>query len=153
MHRRSRRFLVVALIAAGGLAAGCTSAVKAVPFDGADDNAACQDVAQLWPTTVADQPQRVTAVDSDTVAAWGDPAIIARCGAPIVGPTQDQCLDVAGIDWVAVRLDDGVSFTTFGRDPAIEVLVSSAYTSEALVMPAFTEAAAVIPQTLGECSS
>ncbi len=153
MHRRSRRFLIVSLAAICGLTAGCTSAVKAVPFDGADGNATCRQVAQLWPTTVADQPQRVTAVDTDTVAAWGDPAIIARCGAPIVGPTQDQCLDVEGIDWVAVPLDDGVRFTTFGRDPAIEVLVSSAYASEALVMPAFAQAAGVIPQTLGECTS
>lgn len=151
MHR-SRRFLIISFIAAG-LTAGCTSAVKAVPFDDADDRSACHEVAALWPTTVADQPQRVTAVDTDTVAAWGDPAIIARCGAAILGPTQDQCLDVAGIDWVAVPLDDGVRFTTFGRDPAIEVLVPSAYASEALVMPAFAQAAAVIPQTLGACSS
>ncbi len=153
MHRRSRRFLTLTFAATAALTAGCTTAVKAVPFDGADDTPACQQVAQLWPSTVADQPQRVTAVDSETVAAWGDPAIIARCGAAIVGPTQDQCLDIAGIDWVAVPLDDGFSFTTFGRDPAIEVLVPSAYTSEALVMPAFTQAADSIPQTLGECSS
>ncbi len=153
MHRRSRRFLIGGVLATVGLTAGCSSAVKAVPFDGADANAACHEVAALWPTTVADQPLRVTAVDSDTVAAWGNPPIIARCGAPIIGPTQDQCLDVAGIDWVAVPLDDGVSFTTFGRDPAIEVLVSSAYASEALVMPAFARAAGSIPQTLGTCSS
>lgn len=153
MHRRSPRFLIGGVLAAVGLTAGCTSAVKVVPFDGADANAACRDVATLWPSTVADQPLRVTAVDSDTVAAWGDPPIIARCGAPILGPTPDQCLDVAGIDWIAVPLDDGVRFTTFGRDPAIEVLVSSAYATEALVMPAFAQAASAIPQSLGECSS
>lgn len=153
MHCRSRRVLIAILAGASALTAGCTSSVKVVPFDDADSNEACRQVAELWPLTVADQPQRVTAVDSDTVAAWGEPAIIARCGAEILGPTQDQCLDIAGVDWIAETLDDGVSFTTFGRDPAIEVLVPSAYTTEALVMPAFTTAAESVPQTLGQCSS
>jgi hypothetical protein len=85
------------------------------------------------------------------VRAWGDPAIIARCGLSPVGPTTDQCLDVSGVDWVAHQLTDGVRFTTYGRSPAIEVLVPSAYKPEPLVLPAFAAAASTIPQGERHC--
>ncbi|MGB3186799.1 MAG: DUF3515 family protein [Ornithinimicrobium sp.] len=151
MHGRPLLLTAGAALAAA-LLAGCTSSVKAAPFEGADALPACQDVAALWPTTVGGENSRVTAANSDTVAAWGDPAIIARCGATPPAPTTSQCLDIADIDWVAERLEDGVQFTTYGRDPAIQVLVPQNYATEALVMPAFAAAATAIPQTLGRCS-
>ena len=83
--------------------------------------------------------------------AWGDPPIIARCGVPPIGPTTDQCIDVSGIDWVAHRLTDGVRFTTYGRTPAIEVLVPSAYQPEPLLLPALGAAAAASPQGGRRC--
>jgi hypothetical protein len=85
------------------------------------------------------------------VRAWGEPAIIARCGLPPIGPTTDQCLDVSGVDWVAHRLTDGVRFTTYGRTPAIEVLVPSAYQPEPLLLPAFGKAASAIPASTRHC--
>jgi hypothetical protein len=44
-----------------------------------------------------------------------------------------------------------VRFTTFGRTPAIEVLVPDAYTPEPLLLPAFTAAARAIPQGTHRC--
>jgi hypothetical protein len=85
------------------------------------------------------------------VRAWGAPPIIARCGLPGLGPTTDPCLDVSGIDWVAHQLSDGVRFTTYGRSPAIEVLVPSAYQPEPLLLPAFGPAASAIPQGQRHC--
>lgn len=151
MHGRPLLLTCAAALAAT-LLVSCSTSVKATPFEGADDNAACQQVAALWPSTVGGENSRVTAANSDTVAAWGDPAIIARCGAAVPEPTTTQCLDIADVDWVAEELDDGVQFTTYGREPAIEVLVPQAYATEALVMPAFAATASAIPQTLGECS-
>ncbi len=151
MHRHTL-LLTASAGAAAALIAGCSSSVKAAPFEGADELPLCQDVAALWPSTVGGENSRVTAANSETVAAWGDPAIIARCGATPPEPTTSQCLDIAEIDWVAEQLDDGVRFTTYGRDPAIQVLVPQDYVTEALVMPAFAAAAAAIPQTLGRCS-
>ncbi len=153
MHRRPLRSLIGVLVVSALACTACSSAIKVVPFDGADADETCLRLADQWPTTVGGQSARVTAVDSTTVAAWGDPAIIARCGAPILGPTTDPCLDIAGIDWVAVPLDDGVRFTTFGRDPALEVLVPDAYSPEPLLMPAFSSVAQTVEQTLGQCSS
>lgn len=132
--------------------AGCSTAVQVRPFEGSD-SPACRSVADRWPGTVGGQGSRVTAVQSRGVAAWGDPAIIARCGAPVPGPTEEQCLDVEGVDWVVTgRLDDGIAFTTYGREPAVEVLVPNAYTPEALVLPAFGEAVSVIEQGPRRCS-
>lgn len=150
MHGRPLLLLSLPLVLLG---TGCTSAVRAVPFDGADSRV-CRELADRWPSTVADQPQREVAIESDTVAAWGDPPIIARCGAPVPGPTTDQCHDVDGIDWVSTPLEDGavVRFTTYGRDPAIEVLVPRDYEPQVLLMPAFGPTASVIEQDLGRCS-
>ena len=32
--------------------------------------------------------------------AWGDPAIVARCGVPAMPPTEEQCVVVDDIGWV-----------------------------------------------------
>ncbi|HKJ12273.1 MAG TPA: DUF3515 family protein [Ornithinimicrobium sp.] len=152
MHRRPRLTLTAALVGLAVALSGCSRAVKVVPLEGADEDPVCAQVAAFWPDTVGGQPSRITAADSRTVAAWGDPAIVARCGATPPGPTTDQCLDIEGVDWIAVPIDDGVRFTTYGRDPAIQVLVPQEYATEALVMPAFTAAADVVPQTLGSCT-
>lgn len=151
MHRRPLLSLLPLGTALLLTLAACSSAVKATPFEGSD-TPACRDVAQAWPVTVAGLQPRETAVDDDTVAAWGDPAIIARCGAPVPGPTTDQCLDIGGVDWVLHQLDDGVRFTTYGRDPAIEVLVPAAYAPEPLLMPAFATVAERVPQGEHHCS-
>ncbi len=126
-----------------GVLSGCSSVDVADPAEA--ESAACLSVAAHWPKTVGRQSLRPTSSQLDAVRAWGDPAIIARCGVPSIGPTTDQCLDVNGIDWVAHQLTDGVRFTTYGRTPAIEILVPSAYAPEPLLLPAFGMAAAAIP--------
>jgi hypothetical protein len=83
--------------------------------------------------------------------AWGDPAVIATCGWPPLAPTTQECLDVDGVYWVVERLSDGVRFTTFGRDPAIEVLVPHAYAPEPLLLPAFAPAVRALPENGRAC--
>ena len=92
-----------------------------------------------------------TTADSDAVTAWGDPPVIARCGLGALGPTTEQCLDVDGVDWVVRKASDGAVFTTFGRDPAIEVLVPNAYAPEPLLLPAFGAAAKALPANGHTC--
>jgi hypothetical protein len=88
----------------------------------------------------------------DQARAWGDPAIIATCGWPALGPTTDECLEVDGVHWVVEQLSDGAKFTTYGRDPAIEVLVPAAYAPEPLLLPAFRAAARALPDNGRRCS-
>ena len=78
--------------------------------------------------------------------------MIARCGLAPLGPTTEECLRVDDIDWVVRKLSDGAAFTTFGRDPAIEVLVPRAYSPEPLLLPAFGAAARALPANGRTCS-
>jgi len=139
--------LVGGLLVVGLL--GCSSIDVAEPADAG--STLCRSVAAQWPQTVGGQSRQTTSSSSASVRAWGDPAIIARCGLPPIGPTTDPCLDVSGVDWVAHRLTDGVRFTTYGRTPAIEILVPSAYQPEPLLLPAFGKAASAIPQGRRHC--
>lgn len=150
MHHHPRLSLAAAL-AAGTLLTSCSSAVEVTAPPRADDPA-CERVAQHWPTTVAGTSSEETTSDSPAVHAWGDPAIIARCGVSTPGPTTNDCISANGVDWVARRLDDGMSFVTYGRSPAIEVLVPRDYTPEPLVLGAFSGAAKQVPQGPRRCS-
>lgn len=128
---------------------GCSSIDVTVPAGAGSP--ACRSAAAHWPKTVGGQSLQPTSSSSDAVRAWGQPAIIARCGLAAIGPTTDPCLDVSGVDWVAHQLTDGVRFTTYGRSPAIEILVPSAYQPEPLLLPAFGPAASAIPQGQRHC--
>lgn len=126
--------------------AGCSSSVQvAVP----PTASACH--APEWPSTVGGRGRVGTSPSSAQVAAWGDPAVIARCGVAALGPTTDPCIDVNGVDWVAVQLSDGARFTTFGTTPAVEVLIPDAYRPEPLLLPAFTQVARALPHNGLSC--
>lgn len=104
-----------------------------------------------WPQQVAGHDRVDVTPDSPASAAWGDPAIIARCGVPAPPPTTLECLGVDDVDWVVEQLSDGQRFTTYGRDPALQVLVPNAYSPEPLVLGAFTPAARTLPATGRQC--
>lgn len=129
---------------------GCSAAVDVTPPAGAGSSA-CAAAARAWPQTVSGLKRRDTTSSSAAVAAWGDPPVIARCGMPVLAPTADPCLEVNGVGWVQTNLSDGTKFTTFGTDPAIEVLVPAAYAPEGLLLPVFTAAAKTLPTTGHVC--
>jgi Protein of unknown function (DUF3515) len=135
---------------AGVALSGCSDAVEVTPPAHA---AACEPATAKWPATVGGHARRGVDVTGDArdAAAWGDPAVIASCGWPALGPTERECLDVDGVYWVAEPLSDGVRFTTFGRDPAMEVLVPHAYRPEPLLLPAFGTAARSLPTNGRTC--
>lgn len=147
-----------AALAALAVLAGCGSDTpSAAPAENAA-NPLCAKVAAQWPGTVGgkdrvsiDVGNGQSAGVTKTVAAWGDPAIIARCGVAAPGPSTD-CIEADDVDWVMSSLSDGKRFVTYGRVPAIEVLVPSAYSPEPLVLSAFDQAATQIPQNSHRCS-
>ena len=152
-----RRALVVALVVI--VTAGLGLAVLLTRIGPVDvalppmaDDPACQAVGRLWPTEIAGRDTRDTDPASTAASAWGDPPVIARCGLPALGPTTDQCISIDGIDWVAQDLSDGTRLTTFGRDPAIEVLVPEAVGQAPLVLPAFARPAEALPTNGRRCS-
>jgi hypothetical protein len=51
-----------------------------------------------------------------------------RCGVAPPGPTTDPCSSVNGVDWLIRQDEEGGATwtaTTFGRDPAVEVVFDS----------------------------
>ncbi len=162
MHRRPRlrslasrpallagALLALALVAGGWLLLG-SRPVQVRPAPAAADPA-CATLAARLPPTLGALQRRATSSSSAGVAAWGDPAIIWLCGVPQPGPSPN-CLDVSGVDWIFTQLSDGTAFTTFGRDPAVQVLVPKAYAPEPLRLPPLSAVVAAVPQGPHRCT-
>lgn len=99
---------------------GCTSVVDVDPAEDAA-NARCADVMIALPPIVAENEQRET--NSQATSAWGDPSkVVLRCGVTAPGPTTDPCVTVNDVDWVVREGDPAWTATTYGREPAVEVL-------------------------------
>jgi hypothetical protein len=118
--------------------------------DGAADPA-CVRVGSALPQTLLGKARRTTSPVSPALAAWGDPAIILRCGVAAPGPSTD-CQSVNGVDWIVSQLSDGTSFTTYNRTPAIQVLVPSHYAPEAFALTGLTQAVSTIPKGPNPCT-
>lgn len=127
--RRSRtasRLIAAATLAAAtaSLLSGCSAAVSLEPAAASNDPD-CAYITVSLPATVADLPKRDT--DAQATGAWGSPAsILLRCGVEVPEPTTLECTNVNGVDWIIDDSDaPNYRFTTYGRDPAIEVIVDS----------------------------
>jgi hypothetical protein len=130
-----RRVTPVALtVSALATLAACapTIGVEAAP-DAADP--VCADVMLALPETLADDLPKVETT-SQATAAWGEPgaAVTLRCGVTPPGPSPDcqRVESAAGtVDWIVATDGDGTwRFTTYGREPAIEVVAPPAVTAD-----------------------
>jgi hypothetical protein len=144
-----RLWVRVAVCAALLLTSGCASAPE-VALAPLADAPVCSSIA--WPQTVSGLSAVPTAPQHPSVAAWGDPPIIARCGLPAPPPTTESCVVVDGVDWVVRQLTDGTGAVTYGREPAIEVLVPQEHGPAPLLLPTFAGAARSLPETGRHCS-
>lgn len=121
---RARRASAALVALAPLVAAGCagTVSLEAAP----EANAyACAEISVRLPDEIAGLERRST--NAQATAAWGDPAsIIFRCGIPAVGPSELPCFTIDGVDWLLDESDAPLYvFTTYGRDPATEVIVDN----------------------------
>lgn len=100
----------------------------------------CASVVLALPDRLGDLPRQRTT--SQASAAWGTAAapVVLRCGVEVPGPTTVHCVSVEtpdgpSIDWLAVADDPAAqgttdwTFTTYGRDPAVEVRVPGSVAS------------------------
>ena len=98
---------------------------------------ACRTIMASLPKTL-NHRSRVTSTGSPFGAAWGDPAIVLRCGVPeptgFTTNSYANCLTVNGIDWYlagdsgdGASTDHPITVTTVYRSPAIEVTVPAGY--------------------------
>ena len=105
---------------------------------------------------MADLPQTVagaTLNDHDTtVATWGDPHIVLRCGVDKPAGLQptSPCDVVNDVGWFSEQIDDGWRFTTIGRAGNIEVTVPTSYAPQADALVDLSAAIKKMPQVASE---
>lgn len=127
---------------------GCsaTASVEAAPEA---HDPACAEVMLSLPEAVGDYEQRPTS--SQGTSAWGDPsAVVMRCGVVPPGPTEHPCVAPAGVDWVWIEHDDYSQLVTYGREPAVELLIDQEFIDESTMMnvqAALSSPVSQIPQT------
>lgn len=148
---------LTAALAAGlvmtGLA-GCSAAVVISPADDAA-NPLCAEVSVTLPQVVAELDQRET--NAQATGAWGSPAgVILTCGVPVPDPTATlPCVTVIDgqVDWLR---DDSQAptyiFTTYGRDPAVQVRIDGDVVSGEAALSDLDFAVSRIPAE-GKCIS
>jgi len=138
----------VLLLALPALLSACSRGVAVTPP--APEGAAayaCADFKSRLPALVLGRPTTATTPTSSYTSAWGDPAIVVRCGVPVpaaLTPTS-QLITVNGIDWLPEPLERGYLFTTIGREPAVEVSVPDSYRPESDALVDLAPAVGGIP--------
>ena len=159
LSRHVRRWL--ALTAAATLlaaSAGCASSATAAvtpPTPSGRVAALCRSLHGALPQVVDGLKRRATGPASPYTAAWGDPAVVLRCGtaAPAMltpgnahyNPEADAA-EVNGVSWLIEQESGGAyRFTTTDREAWIVVDVPSAYAPQ--VNP-LTDLAAAINRTV-----
>jgi len=157
VRRRRCDSLLIAAVTAGtvtasGLLSACagsTGPAEPTPGPSASDPA-CLGVLKAAPATVLDQHRIAAGTPAVLgVAQWGSRAIVLRCGVTPTGPTTLDCITVDGVDWVVDDHGDPIRFLTYGRRPAVEVLVPLQYGREnaAGALVDVDPAVAGLPQT------
>ncbi len=118
------------LVLASGVACGALE-VRRTDVTAAQQNA-CAALVKALPDRVADQDHREIR-GNELAAAWGDPAIVLRCGVPSPAGYDkfSACQRVNGLDWFVpdeASDDQGadVVLTTVGREPRVELVVPAA---------------------------
>jgi hypothetical protein len=127
-RRPAPRGVVSGALAAAALAGCAPPPVTVAPAPSASDPV-CAEVLLRAPEELAGAPRRTTT--SQASRAWGDPPIVLRCGVEPPGPSPERCVAIdAGpglaVDWLALESEDAWTFVTYGRVPAVEVVVPKA---------------------------
>ncbi len=92
-------------------------------------------------------------VDAQSTAAYGDPtAVIVRCGLARPAPSVLPCATVDGVDWLIDASDQPrYVFTSYGLEPATEVIVDSERVSGTQALQDLAGAVASQSAPLAQC--
>ncbi len=100
---------------------GCSPIVALRPAGDAN-NPDCAAVIVRLPDEVGGLAKRQT--DAQGTGAWGEPdEVVLTCGVEVPAASELPCID-KGVFWLRDDSRDGIwVFTSFGRDPAVDVVV------------------------------
>jgi hypothetical protein len=120
--------------------------VPAPPKPDAATQAACVKVFAKLPVQLGQLAPRRTETDSSFVAAWGNPAVLVRCGVakPAVFGTPDaaQLVEVNSVLWQPDPQRDRTVYTTVDRSVYIDVTVPAGADQP---LPLLAEAVSALP--------
>lgn len=93
---------------------------------------ACQELIAALPTTLGDRPARPVRSSSPYVAAWGEPAVVLRCGVaePAGFLPDSQVFEIGGVRWFPVERGAGTVWTATDRAVYVEVTAPTAEASD-----------------------
>lgn len=145
-----RGVALLALVASVATLAACQPTVRLEAAERAN-TVECANMMVRLPDTIDDVERR--RVDAQSTAAWGSPtAALLRCGVPRPEPSPLPCVTVDGVDWIIDERDaPRFIFTTYGLDPATEVIVDSDLTSGTAVLRAISGAVAAQSEPVAAC--
>lgn len=129
-------------------AAACAQPVGVDPAPSASEPV-CAELLLDLPNELGGQERRSTT--SQASRAWGDPAIVLRCGVRPLPPTTDGCValtteDGTKVDWVVTEDEQQARFVTYGRLPAVEVTVPGEYAGDQTIMTELSAVVVGLPQ-------
>ena len=140
MSTMRRVLLALPLVLAVAACSGDSSPDVEVPTPKGEAARACRELAPELPRRAAEQERRTLDQDTPYAAAWGDPAIVLRCGVDrpaVITPGSDAYtlntdgIDVNGVSWLIEEESDGMRCTTTGREVFVEVTVPDDYRTTA----------------------
>jgi len=107
---------------------GCAQNLSIEPGT-AGNSSFCTELMSRIPVELADQLIRSTKPSDAGVAAWGDPAIVMRCGVsePTAITPTSQLIAINGVDWFPEPLSNGTRFTSVNTSEFIEVNIPNTY--------------------------
>ena len=125
---------------------GCAATVNLEPAENSNDPA-CAEVSVRYPDEIGGLEQRYTNAQATT--AYGEPAaILVRCGLEPVFASALPCVSAGDVDWL---VDDSAApnfrFISFGRTPAVEVVVDSENASGITSLESLSQAVSKLPAT------
>lgn len=146
----------IAAATAIALLVGLSACTPTVGLEAAADAAdpSCAAVSVRLPDAVDGQDARRTTAQA--TGAWGDPVtVVLHCGVAVPPPTAEfVCYTIDDIDWL---VDDTaaptVVLTTYGRDPAVSLVVDTDVVSARTAIDAVAPAVAQLPTNGQACIS
>lgn len=155
MTRPLRRLLLASLAVPSLLLLTACAPTVSLPTAPYQTAKGCAAISVRLPATVGSAAKRLT--DQQGTAAWGTgnpPSVVLRCGVTPPGATTDQCLEVGGVDWLAHPVPGSQQYvvTTFGRSPAVQLVIDTARIGSSVALPAIANAiVAAIPRQTARC--
>ena len=129
---------------------GCSPVVSMSPAAEFSNDPGCADAIVRMPETISSYPLRQT--DAQGTAAWGGPTVVLLyCGVPVPEVSDLPCGPVAGIFRLREEVDAGYAITTYGRDPAVRVVVDPDAVGPGVVLDELSNAVSYTSPTGREC--